>query len=104
MLNIDAGGVQSRKIIDRLSSPPNRPGRRLPAVVRAPMMPFTNLAVRVARKHVEAEDICSLELVAHDAAPLPAFSAGSHVDVQLPARRTDAPYSLCNDPTRRTAT
>jgi vanillate O-demethylase ferredoxin subunit len=30
--------------------------------------------------------------------PLPAFSAGSHVDVQLPGGLT-RPYSLCNDPT-----
>jgi ferredoxin-NADP reductase len=30
--------------------------------------------------------------------PLPAFSAGSHVDVHLPGGLT-RPYSLCNDPT-----
>ncbi|MES2948203.1 MAG: PDR/VanB family oxidoreductase [Pseudomonadota bacterium] len=56
------------------------------------------LSVRVARKAVEATDICSFELVAaQDGAPLPAFSAGSHVDVFLPDGITRQ-YSLCNDP------
>ena len=57
----------------------------------------TTLNVRVVRKAVEAEDICSLELAAVDGGPLPAFSAGSHVDVQLPGGLTRQ-YSLCNDP------
>ena len=56
----------------------------------------TPLAVRVARKAVEAEGICSFELQAADGQPLPAFSAGSHVDVQLPGGLV-RPYSLCND-------
>jgi len=55
------------------------------------------LQVRVARKAVEAEDIVTLELVATDGKALPAFSAGSHVDVQLPNGVTRQ-YSLCNDP------
>ena len=42
------------------------------------------ISVRVARKQQEALDICSFELVAEDGAPLPAFSAGSHVNVHLP--------------------
>lgn len=58
----------------------------------------STLAVRVARKHVEAVDICTFELVSADASPLPAFSAGSHVDVHLPGGLA-RPYSLCNDPT-----
>jgi vanillate O-demethylase ferredoxin subunit len=56
------------------------------------------LQVRVARKAVEARDICTFELVAVDGRPLPAFSAGSHVDVQLPGGLTRQ-YSLANDPT-----
>lgn len=56
------------------------------------------LLVRVARKTEEATDICSFELVAaEDGAPLPAFSAGSHVDVHLPGGPIRQ-YSLCNDP------
>ena len=61
-------------------------------------MSGATLNVRVARKTVEAEGICSFELVGTDGAPLPAFSAGSHVDVQLPGGLTRQ-YSLCNDPT-----
>jgi vanillate monooxygenase ferredoxin subunit len=55
------------------------------------------LTVRVARKSAEALDICSLELVSPDGTPLPAFSAGSHIDVHLPNGLTRQ-YSLCNDP------
>jgi len=55
------------------------------------------LSVRVARKAVEAQDICTFELVAVQGGALPAFSAGSHVDVQLPGGITRQ-YSLCNDP------
>lgn len=55
------------------------------------------LPVRVARKAVEALDICSFELVAADDQPLPAFSAGAHLDVQVPGGLTRQ-YSLCNAP------
>ena len=60
-------------------------------------MKSSALKVRVARKAVEAVDICTFELVSTDGSPLPAFSAGSHVDVQLPGGITRQ-YSLCNDP------
>ena len=55
------------------------------------------LTVCVARKTIEAEGIASFELVSTDGTPLPAFAAGSHVDVQLPGGLTRQ-YSLCNDP------
>lgn len=58
----------------------------------------STLSVRVAPKQMEAVDICTFELVAVDGGPLPAFSAGSHVDVHLPGGLTRQ-YSLCNDPT-----
>lgn len=54
------------------------------------------IRVRVLRKTVEAEGIVSFELAAEDGHPLPAFSAGSHVDVQLTDGLTRQ-YSLCND-------
>jgi vanillate O-demethylase ferredoxin subunit len=57
----------------------------------------STLSVRVERKAVEALDISTFELVATNGGPLPAFSAGSHVDVQLPGGITRQ-YSLCNDP------
>lgn len=60
-------------------------------------MTGANFSVRVARKTVEAQDICSYELVRSDGQPLPAFTAGSHVDVQIPGGATRQ-YSLCNAP------
>jgi vanillate O-demethylase ferredoxin subunit len=56
-----------------------------------------SLTVRVAAKVVEAVDVCSFELVGTQGQPLPAFSAGSHVDVLVPGGITRQ-YSLCNDP------
>lgn len=57
----------------------------------------STLAVCVARKAMEARDICSFELVATESGSLPAFSAGSHVDVHLLGGLVRQ-YSLCNDP------
>ena len=59
------------------------------------------LRVRVTRKTVEAQDICSFELANVDGTPLPSFSAGSHIDVHLDAHGPGGltrQYSLCNDP------
>ncbi|NBF04023.1 2Fe-2S iron-sulfur cluster binding domain-containing protein [Pseudomonas sp. Fl5BN2] len=56
--------------------------------------------VLVASRHNEAEDICSYELVAVDGRPLPAFSAGAHIDVHL-ANGLVRQYSLCNHPEER---
>jgi vanillate O-demethylase ferredoxin subunit len=61
------------------------------------MSTTAELQVRVVRKATEAQDICSFELMRTDGGPLPAFSAGSHVDVQVPGGLTRQ-YSLCNDP------
>lgn len=55
-----------------------------------------DLQVRVVRKTREAEGIASFELARADGAPLPAFSAGSHIDVRVPGGLTRQ-YSLCND-------
>ena len=59
--------------------------------------PQTPLLVRVARKHTEALDICSLDLVAEPGHTLPGFSAGAHIDVALPNGLVRQ-YSLCNPP------
>jgi len=59
-----------------------------------------SLEVKVIRKTIEAEGITSFELARADGAPLPAFSAGSHVDVQIPGGLTRQ-YSLCNDATEQ---
>lgn len=61
---------------------------------------MSHILARVVRKTPEALDIVSLELEAADGKALPAFSAGSHIDVHAGpgiARQ----YSLCNDPSER---
>ncbi|WP_332851723.1 PDR/VanB family oxidoreductase [Duganella sp. S19_KUP01_CR8] len=58
------------------------------------------LQVRVERRHVEAEDICTYELVSADGAPLPPFTAGAHIDVHVGAGLVRQ-YSLCNPPQER---
>lgn len=58
------------------------------------------LQVRVERRDSEAEDICSYELVSADGAPLPAFTAGAHIDVHV-APGLVRQYSLCNPPHER---
>jgi len=60
-------------------------------------MNASELSVKVERKSVAALDICTFELVDVNGRPLPAFSAGSHIDVHLPNGLTRQ-YSLCNDP------
>lgn len=56
------------------------------------------IAVKVIKKTREAEDIVSFELASIDGKPLPPFSAGAHIDVQV-APELMRQYSLCNDPT-----
>uniref|UniRef100_UPI003342C3E5 PDR/VanB family oxidoreductase n=1 Tax=Castellaniella defragrans TaxID=75697 RepID=UPI003342C3E5 len=53
-------------------------------------------SVRVADKRREAQDVVSLELVDPHDAPLPAFTAGAHIDVHLPGGLIRQ-YSLLND-------
>ena len=57
---------------------------------------MTQIAVKVLRKKQEALGITSFELGKPDGSALPGFSAGSHVDVQVPGGVTRQ-YSLCND-------
>ncbi len=57
---------------------------------------MTQIAVKVLRRRQEALDIASFELGKPDGSALPGFSAGSHIDVQLPGGLTRQ-YSLCND-------
>lgn len=60
----------------------------------------TTIQAKVLAKRPEAEDIVSFELASVDGAPLPPFSAGSHIDVQV-APGLVRQYSLCNDPSER---
>jgi vanillate O-demethylase ferredoxin subunit len=57
---------------------------------------MSHFQVKVVRKATEAEGIASFDLARADGAPLPAFSAGSHIDVEVPGGLTRQ-YSLCND-------
>jgi vanillate O-demethylase ferredoxin subunit len=63
---------------------------------------MSTIAVRVGAKVVEADGICSYELVRTDGQPLPPFTAGAHIDVHL-SKQLVRQYSLCNAPgeTRR---
>jgi vanillate O-demethylase ferredoxin subunit len=56
--------------------------------------------VVVVSRNNEAQDICSYELASVDGKPLPAFSAGAHIDVHLPDGLIRQ-YSLCNHPEER---
>ena len=60
-------------------------------------LPGGTLQVRVEAKNAEAPGICSFDLVAADGSALPAFSAGSHIDVAVSPTLTRQ-YSLCNAP------
>jgi vanillate O-demethylase ferredoxin subunit len=62
---------------------------------------MNTLSVCVQKRTDEAEGICSFELAAQDGRPLPAFSAGAHIDVHV-APGIVRQYSLCNDPSERT--
>ena len=58
------------------------------------------IEVQVAARHSEALDIYSYELTRVDGQPLPAFTAGAHIDVHLPGG-VIRQYSLCNHPEER---
>ncbi len=58
------------------------------------------LTVRVLAKTREAEGVASFELANLDGSPLPAFSAGAHIDVAIAPGLTRQ-YSLCNHPDER---
>lgn len=56
--------------------------------------------VRIVRKMREATGICTFELAHPKGAPLPSFSAGSHISVHIRPGLIRQ-YSLCNDPRER---
>ena len=58
------------------------------------------IEVRVAAVHDEAEEIRSIEFVSANDTPLPAFTAGAHIDVHL-ENKVVRQYSLCNSPLER---
>ncbi|MBH1965015.1 MAG: oxidoreductase [Comamonadaceae bacterium] len=57
----------------------------------------TPLRVTLVKRIDEAQDIASFELATSDGQPLPAFSAGSHIDVTT-GEGLVRQYSLCNEP------
>ncbi|WP_354442339.1 PDR/VanB family oxidoreductase [Ottowia thiooxydans] len=60
-------------------------------------MASTSLKVKLVKRIDEAQDIASFELAPSDGQPLPAFSAGSHIDVTT-SEGIVRQYSLCNEP------
>jgi vanillate O-demethylase ferredoxin subunit len=64
------------------------------------MIDDTLRPVIVAKKTAEAHNMASFELVDPDGAELPAFSAGSHIDVTIPGGLVRQ-YSLCNPSSER---
>jgi vanillate O-demethylase ferredoxin subunit len=56
----------------------------------------------VARRTIEADGVCSFDLVCPQGGTLPRFTAGAHLEVRTPGGQARH-YSLCNDPrdTRR---
>lgn len=63
-------------------------------------MTTDTILVVLRRKRVEAEGICSFELVPRNGGDLPPFMAGAHVDVHLPGGLVRQ-YSLWGDPADR---
>ncbi|QRX83041.1 PDR/VanB family oxidoreductase [Glaciimonas sp. PAMC28666] len=61
---------------------------------------LSQLSVTVVNKVEEAIDIVSFELASLDGQPLPAFSAGAHIDVHI-GEGLIRQYSLCNDPSEQ---
>jgi len=55
------------------------------------------IEVLVVSKKIVADDICLFELASLKGAALPPFSAGAHIDVELPGGLIRQ-YSLCNHP------
>ncbi|GAC06432.1 PDR/VanB family oxidoreductase [Paraglaciecola chathamensis] len=53
------------------------------------------IEVKVVSKKIVAEDICLFELAHIDGSALPPFSAGAHIDVEIPGGIIRQ-YSLCN--------
>lgn len=62
-----------------------------------PAVSRQSIEVVVSKKTMEAEDICSLELVDPSGLALPRFTPGSHIDVHVAGGHVRQ-YSLCNDP------
>lgn len=60
----------------------------------------TMLQLQVHALHCEARDVRVVELRDPRGAPLPAFTAGAHLELQLPNGLVRH-YSLCNDPAER---
>jgi len=82
------------------------PPRLQPMVPTAAMPSTTGLNVRIHERRVVAEGVIALELRAVDGDELSPFTAGSHIDVEMPVKDahghfTVRQYSLSNDPFER---
>lgn len=58
------------------------------------------LSVVVKQRELQAQAVAVITLMAANGAPLPAYTAGAHIDVHLPGGLVRQ-YSLCGDPRER---
>lgn len=75
-------------------------------VASASMPSTTGLHVQVSRITTVAQEVIALEIRAGEGYVLPPFTAGAHIDLELPAPDATGhfmlrQYSLCNDPSER---
>ena len=85
MLNIDAGGVQSRKVIERLLAEENKHLLKRPHKVskHSDYLKEYKHGRYYSKIHQLTPTIRAFELVAANGTELPSFEAGAHIDVHL---------------------
>jgi vanillate O-demethylase ferredoxin subunit len=81
----------SRCLVERIDFPSPNP-TDMNSISNLP----SQLDVKIARKSVEATNICSFELLHADGLALPPFTPGAHIVVHMSDGLSRA-YSLCND-------
>jgi vanillate O-demethylase ferredoxin subunit len=100
MMNHDASTIASGPSAGPLPSGPAIPSGDRPAYPSGEGLQLIDVVVR--QPALQGGAVAVFELEAAAGRPLPAFSAGAHIDLHLPGGLV-RPYSLCSDPadTRR---
>lgn len=108
MLDIDAGGVKSRELINREIAKENNKNIAIKEHVSANVTANTDdvntdtntentatIKVKVKDKINLDHQTCAVILIAADGKPLPAWQAGAHINIHLP-NNLIRQYSLCS--------